>query len=144
MQETRNNFWGSKICSTTLHQAKTGQHECRNISTLQDFFSVSFFQFLDSYLTLTLTMHVIVKDWKRQVKQFLCCFLSYKKVHNKYVAVIFRHSCLPVFAWKKVVLRFSPRSNCSEFLVSYGVTFQSVIKSFFKTPVFDALLFYCL
>ena len=32
MQETRNNCFGSKICSTTLRQAKTGKHECRNIT----------------------------------------------------------------------------------------------------------------
>ena len=31
MQETRNNCFGSKICSTTLRQMKTGKHECRNI-----------------------------------------------------------------------------------------------------------------
>ena len=32
MQETRNNCFGSKICGTTLRQAKTGNHECRNIT----------------------------------------------------------------------------------------------------------------
>ena len=32
MQETRNNCFGSKICRTTLRQAKTGKHECRNIT----------------------------------------------------------------------------------------------------------------
>ena len=32
MQETRNNCFGSKKCSTTLRQAKTGKHECRNNS----------------------------------------------------------------------------------------------------------------
>ena len=32
MQETNNNCFGSKICSTTLCQGKTGKHECRNIT----------------------------------------------------------------------------------------------------------------
>ena len=32
MQETRNNCLGSEIYSTTLHQAKTGKHECRNVT----------------------------------------------------------------------------------------------------------------
>ena len=30
MQETRNNCFRSKKCRTTLLQAKTGKHECRN------------------------------------------------------------------------------------------------------------------
>ena len=34
MQETCNNCFGSKICSTALHQAKTGKHECRNITAM--------------------------------------------------------------------------------------------------------------
>ena len=32
MQETRNNCFGSKKRSTTLLQAKTGKHECRNVT----------------------------------------------------------------------------------------------------------------
>ena len=32
MQETRNNCFGTKKCSTTLHQAKTGKHEYRNVT----------------------------------------------------------------------------------------------------------------
>ena len=32
MQETRNNCFGLKKRSTTLRQAKTGKHECRNIT----------------------------------------------------------------------------------------------------------------
>ena len=35
---------------------------------------------------------------------------------------------------------FSTRNNYSEFLASDGVIFKSVIKPFFKTPVFDAPL----
>ena len=35
---------------------------------------------------------------------------------------------------------FSNRNNCCEFLASDGVIFQSVIKLFFKTTVFGALL----
>ena len=35
---------------------------------------------------------------------------------------------------------FLTRNNCCEFLASYGVIFQSVIKSYFKTPVFGARL----
>ena len=34
MQETCNNCFGLKICSTTLRQAKTGRHECRNITAM--------------------------------------------------------------------------------------------------------------
>ena len=34
MQETRNNCFGSKIISTTLLQAKTGKHECLNVTTM--------------------------------------------------------------------------------------------------------------
>ena len=32
MQETRHNCFGSKKCSTTLPQAKTGKHGCRNVT----------------------------------------------------------------------------------------------------------------
>ena len=57
------------------------------------------------------------------------------------VAVKFRHSCLPVFAWRRVVLRFSTRNNCySEFLAFYSVITQSVIQSFLKTPICGASL----
>ena len=35
---------------------------------------------------------------------------------------------------------FSTRNNCCKFLASDGVIFQSVIKLFFKTPVFGAPL----
>ena len=33
-------------------------------------------------------------------------FFRRKQVSTTYVAVTFRHSCLPVFAWRRVVLRF--------------------------------------
>ena len=33
MHETRNNFFRSKKRNATLHQAKTGEHKCRNITT---------------------------------------------------------------------------------------------------------------
>ena len=81
MQETRNNCFGSKKRSTTLLQAKTVKHECRNATVVA-----------------------------------------------LYVAVAFRHSCLTVFAWRRVVLRFPTRKNCCEFLASDTVIFQSVIK----------------
>ena len=32
MQEIRNNCFGSKKCGMTLRQAKTGKHECRNVT----------------------------------------------------------------------------------------------------------------
>ena len=35
---------------------------------------------------------------------------------------------------------YSTQNNCCEFLASDGVIFQSVIKPFFKTPVFGAPL----
>ena len=34
MQETRNNSFGSKKCSMTLLQAKTGKHECQNVTAM--------------------------------------------------------------------------------------------------------------
>ena len=34
VQETRNNCFGSKKCSTTLCQLKTGKHECQNVTAL--------------------------------------------------------------------------------------------------------------
>ena len=34
MQETRSNCFGSKKRSTTLLQAKTGKHECRNVTAI--------------------------------------------------------------------------------------------------------------
>ena len=37
---------------------------------------------------------------------------------------------------------FRPETIVASFLASYGVTFQSVIKSYFKTPVFGAPLSY--
>ena len=80
MQEIRNNYFGSKMCSTTLRQAKTGKHECRNITAT----------YLLYFKTRNITGTVI-----------------YPKYNN--VAVIFRHSCLPVFAWRLVVHIFDPQ-----------------------------------
>ena len=37
---------------------------------------------------------------------------------------------------------FQPETIVENFFASYGVTFQSVTKSFFKMPVFGALLSY--
>ena len=34
MQETHNNCFGSKKCSTTLCQAKINKHECRNVAAM--------------------------------------------------------------------------------------------------------------
>ena len=34
MQETRNNCFGSKKCSTTLRQAETNKHACRNVKAV--------------------------------------------------------------------------------------------------------------
>ena len=45
MQETRNNCFRSKICSTTLRQAKTGKHECRKYATMKQ------------HVTATLLLH---------------------------------------------------------------------------------------
>ena len=51
-----------------------------------------------------------------------------KLATNSYVAVTFRHSCLTVFAWRRLML---PTWNfCCEFLAFYGVITQSVIQSF--------------
>ena len=51
---------------------------------------------------------------------------------------------LTVFAWRRVVLRFSTRNNCCEFLAFYGVITQSVLQSFLKTPVCGASLSHCI
>ena len=59
---------------------------------------------------------------------------------NVTVAVTFRQSRLPVFAWRRVMLHFSTRNNCCEFLAFYGVNTQSVVQSFLKTPVCGASL----
>ena len=37
MQETRNNCFETKKCSTTHRQAKTGKHECQNVAGLCEF-----------------------------------------------------------------------------------------------------------
>ena len=42
MQETRNNCFGSKKCSTTLRQAKTSKHECRNVIATYETIVASF------------------------------------------------------------------------------------------------------
>ena len=48
-----------------------------------------------------------------------------QKTYFFYIAVIFRHSCLPIFAWQGSFYVFSTRNNCSEFLASYGVILKS-------------------
>ena len=78
MQETHNNCFGSKKRRTILRLAKTGKHECRNV-------------------TATLTA-IITRAYLFSPDQGLC-----------YV--------------------FSTRNNCCELFASYGVIFQSVIKS---------------
>ena len=57
-----------------------------------------------------------------------------------YVAVALRHSCLTVFAWRRVVLRFSTRNNCCEFLAFHGVNTQSIIQSLLR---FDLCVSFC-
>ena len=51
MQETRNNCFGLKICSTILRQVKTGKHECRNVAATLLFFWTrnNCWEFLASY-----------------------------------------------------------------------------------------------
>ena len=46
MQETRNNCFGLKICSTALRQAKTDKHEFRNITATYLYFGTSAAYFL--------------------------------------------------------------------------------------------------
>ena len=40
---------------------------------------------------------------------------------SAYAAFIFRHLCLPIFAWRRSCYVFSTRKNCSESLASYVV-----------------------
>ena len=55
---------------------------------------------------------------------------------NRNVAVIFRHSCLLVFALAKGrATFFLTRNNCCEFIASYSVFFQSDFQPYFKMPV---------
>ena len=51
---------------------------------------------------------------------------------------------LTCFRLTKGRAKLLTRNNFCEFLASYGVTFQSVIKSFLKTPVFSAPLTYAI
>ena len=59
------------------------------------------------------------------------CFVSKKSSTTLHQAVIGKHDCREIRAI---------RNNYCEFLASYGIIFQSVIKPFFKTPVFGAPL----
>ena len=45
------------------------------------------------------------------------------------VAILFRQSCLPVFAWRRIVLRFLNRNSCCEFLATDGVILQNDYQS---------------
>ena len=54
MQETRNSCFGSKERSTTLLQAKTGKHECRNVTIVARF------------------LHLMVLFFKVLLNQFSC------------------------------------------------------------------------
>ena len=55
--------------------------------------------------------------------------------HCDSVDIILRHSCLPSFAWRKILLHFFYQNNCLKFLAFYGVNLQSVqllqVKSFY-------------
>ena len=67
----------------------------------------------------------------------------FKQFVNNFVSNIFRHLCLPVFAWRiGSCYVFSKQDNSCEFLAFYGVITQSVIQSFLKTPVCGASLSY--
>ena len=43
IQETCNNCFGSKKYNTTLHKAKTGKHDCRNIAATYCYISALVF-----------------------------------------------------------------------------------------------------
>ena len=53
----------------------------------------------------------------------------------QYNSNILRHSCLPVFDWRRIVLIFSTWNNCCKFLTSDGVILQISHKLFSKTQV---------
>ena len=91
-----------------------------------------------SMLTLVLVgIFLISWNWYRESKNEE---LLWK--YNSNVAVTFQHSCLLVFAWRRVVLHFSTRNNCCEFLAFYGIVLQSDIQLYFETPVCGAPLFH--
>ena len=63
--------------------------------------------------------------------------------HRGYIAVILKHSCLPVFTSRSIVLRFFLyRNNWCEFLTSDGVNLQSHHQPLFRSPVCGASLFH--
>ena len=68
-----------------------------------------------------------------------CCYISLLLLLH-FVDVSFRHSCLPVFAWGRVVLHIYTRNNYCEFLTTYGVNILSVIQSCLKKQF---VVFYC-
>ena len=74
------------------------------------------------------------------------CFWS-KKCSTTFcqVAVIFQHSCFPVFPDEGSCYVFLAENNCCEFLAFYGLFFQSVINHFSKQQflvLHCCLLFY--
>ena len=59
-----------------------------------------------------------------------------------YVAVTFRHSCLPVFAWRRVVLHFFDPKQLLRVSCILWCNFQSDFQPYFKTPVCGAPCLY--
>ena len=128
------------FASTSLKMLKT----CDYIKwTLKILYSID--KNLESYFIFFITVYSL-KDRQKMLNSLqknharLFLILTYE------VAVAFRHSCLTVFAWRRVVLRFSTRNNCCEFLAFYGVNTQSVIQSYiyvFKIPwMWNKFLFF--
>ena len=74
MQETCNNCFGSKIRSTIIRKAKTGKHECRNVS------ATTFFQpetIVASFLHhIVLLLKVLLNHSSKRQFSVLYCLIS--------------------------------------------------------------------
>ena len=110
MQETHNNCFGSKKCSTTLRQAKTGKRECRNITATYLFSTtISYIQHsktLCSYIQHTpLFIWIILTHWVK----ILCNFPPFTLM---IICIKFHWYCfyiLNIVLWLiETLLRISP------------------------------------
>ena len=95
------------------------------------------FEFFTNKTRKEMYMKCMFKSIYNKFKFWLCIWFCTLLLHFSTRAYLFS----PDAGWCCV---FSTRNNYFDFLASYGVTFQSVNKSLFKTPVFGALLSYCI
>ena len=159
MQETPNNCFESKIHSTTLCQEKAGKHECRNIiyiGTLLLYFGTHAYLFLSDKLSCYLFSSPLDQGTMgHSLRYSRAIYLFEVEIYLVlYVVVIFRHSCLPVFAWRRVVLHiFDPKQllRVSCMVLLFKVLFNQYsfnykvykIKLKHKWSTDNKIFFYC-